>query len=50
MSIRIAQQAVIAASLLLSTNAYSCDFDCTLNKHLTAIKARDFTAFEEFAD
>ncbi|MBB1268830.1 nuclear transport factor 2 family protein [Shewanella sp. SR44-3] len=46
MSIRIAQQAVIAASLLLSTNAYSCDFDCTLNKHLTAIKARDFTAFE----
>ena len=46
MRISIVQLALISISLLLSTNAYSCDFDCSLNKHLGAIKARDFTAFE----
>jgi ketosteroid isomerase-like protein len=28
------------------TYVAACDFDCTLNRHLNAIKTRDFEAFE----
>jgi ketosteroid isomerase-like protein len=46
MKIRIIRLALIGLSLLVSFNAYSCDFDCTLTKHLDAIQAKDFSAFE----
>lgn len=42
----IALLVLAASSTAVAEPAAACDFDCTLKRHLDAIQARDFEAFE----